>query len=430
MSGDGNFVGKDGAEVLCVILERYIEESAEDRVANKLTDHIYTFLEFTEDYMQTLRDEILCLIFKLAARDDAETSRVQAIIDKTEHDANNTNLIIEKVYKNPTYTKFSKKDVDGNPKTRRCLRKEIFEHVRFTLDPSTLLRSDPLGIVRKSTVQSPGQRNSRGNSQRNSRRNSLDKSPPVEKSNPAPAIIRRKSIHAENSNTAKHPVEEKLIIQEQTESNISDSEILSSVTQQSNKRSNATGTDHEILEIDRQKLQSMMDKVKEDVLNQYDIHTGRSENDNKSRKDTIMTSTVDSLDKPKTKNIFETKYKMTKEEIQDFQNFYALLWYYYYYDIERYKVLWKEYEKGMAGLVLEQIGMDPDLVEFQVMKSSPGLNQRRKGGIGVSPGYGDFTERIINANAAMPDKRAAFARQGTGEDSYAGRQSNMRGVGG
>jgi hypothetical protein len=265
LSGEGNFVGKDGVEVLCVILERYVKESAEGRVANKLTDHIYTILEFTEDYMQTLRDEILCLIFKLAARDDAETSRVKALIDKIEQDANNTKMIIEKVYKNPTYTKFSKKDVEGNPKTRRCLRKEIFEHVRLTQDPSTLLRSDPLGISRKSTVQSPHQRNSQGNSGRNSKRNSLDKSPPVEKSNPAPTIPRRKSIDVETSNTPRHPVEEKLIIQEQTESNMSDSEILDSLTQQTNKRSNATGTDQEILEIDRQKLQSMMDKVKEDV---------------------------------------------------------------------------------------------------------------------------------------------------------------------
>jgi hypothetical protein len=143
-----------------------------------------------------------------------------------------------------------------------------------------------------------------------------------------------------------------------------------------------------------------------------------------------MTSTVDSQEKPKTKNIFETKYKMTKEEIQDFQNFYALLWYYYYYDIERYKVLWKEYEKGMAGLVLEQIGMDPDLADFQVKKSRPGVGQRRKGGIGVSPEYGDFSERVINANAAMPDKRAAFTGRESGEDSYAGRQSNMLGGGG
>jgi hypothetical protein len=36
----------------------------------------------------------------------------------------------------------------------------------------------------------------------------------------------------------------------------------------------------------------------------------------------------------------------------------------------------------MAGLVLEQIGMDPDLVEMQVRNVGPGLNQRRNGGFG------------------------------------------------
>jgi hypothetical protein len=253
LSGDGNFRGKDGAEVLCVILERYIEESAEDRLANKLTDHIYTFLEFTEDYMQTLRDEILCLIFKLAARDDAEQSKLTAIIEKTEQDANNTNLIIEKVYKNPTYTKFSKKGLDGLPKTRRCLRKEIFENVRLTEDPSTLTRSENREIVRKSTSHAA------------KIRASIEKSPIPTPENSAPAQIPHKSLTQENPNTPKHPVEEKLIIVEQTESNISDSEILGTLTQKTGKRSDATSSDHEILEIDRQKLQSMMDKVKEDV---------------------------------------------------------------------------------------------------------------------------------------------------------------------
>jgi hypothetical protein len=306
-------------------LERYIEESAEDRLANKLTDHINTFLEFTEDYMQTLRDQILCLIFKLAARDDAELSKFTAMIEKTEQDVNNTNLIIQKVYKNPTYTKFSKKGLDGLPKTRRCLRKEIFAHVRLTEDPSTLIRSENREIVRKSTSKAA------------KNLATIEKSliPTPENSAPAPAP--HKYLTHENSNTPKHPVKEKLIIAEQTESSTSSSSILTPSTN-SNPHYPPSSPDQIILEIDRQKLQSLMDQVKVEVLNQYSIHTSPSSLHENSRQHTTTTK-ADSGDKLKVvKSIFETKYKMTKEEIQDFQNFYALLWYYYWYDIERYKV--------------------------------------------------------------------------------------------
>lgn len=59
------------------------------------------------------------------------------------------------------------------------------------------------------------------------------------------------------------------------------------------------------------------------------------------------------------------------EEIKNFQNFYALLWYYYYYDRKRYKQIWKEYEKKFSASILQNAGMDPDLLDIDLQSVQP-----------------------------------------------------------
>lgn len=63
------------------------------------------------------------------------------------------------------------------------------------------------------------------------------------------------------------------------------------------------------------------------------------------------------------------------EDIKNFQNFYALLWYYYYYDRPRYKQIWKEYEKRFSAAILQNAGLNPEILDDEVksdrMKTFP-----------------------------------------------------------
>ena len=58
------------------------------------------------------------------------------------------------------------------------------------------------------------------------------------------------------------------------------------------------------------------------------------------------------------------------EDIKNFQNFYALLWYYYYYDRPRYKQIWKEYEKRFSSAILQNAGLNPEILDEDVRSQS------------------------------------------------------------
>ena len=76
-------------------------------------------------------------------------------------------------------------------------------------------------------------------------------------------------------------------------------------------------------------------------------------------------------------NMFEPNQKINSKNIKSFQNFYQLLWYYYYYDREKYKRLWKEYERKFSKRILDKVGMDPNIIADLYSQEEVGENYER-----------------------------------------------------
>jgi len=67
---------------------------------------------------------------------------------------------------------------------------------------------------------------------------------------------------------------------------------------------------------------------------------------------------------------------LDSEEMKSFQNFYSLLWYYFYYDKKRYKQLWKDYEKKFSSIILQRAGLNPKILEVDVESKSESTESR------------------------------------------------------
>jgi hypothetical protein len=57
-------------------------------------------------------------------------------------------------------------------------------------------------------------------------------------------------------------------------------------------------------------------------------------------------------------NLFELKEDFMVEDLQNFKNLYSLMSYYYHYDVEKYKLIAKEYEERIADLFLKAAGLN------------------------------------------------------------------------
>ena len=121
--------------------------------------------------------------------------------------------------------------------------------------------------------------------------------------------------------------------------------------------------------------------------------------------------------------------KVNPEQIKSFQNFYTLLWYYYYYDRNRYKQIWKEYEKKFSTAILKQAGMDPNtLMQDFVPENIPSeedtsessISQSKKKNSSTKPGdlTGFAQMAKLNSSSSLKGKHVNF--EGSFNDSAKG----------
>ena len=313
LGGDGNFEAKDGSEILKQVFDRYLNDNIADLKRKKLEDFVNYYLKISEKDLNEFKEMVKWVLLSSFYLDQEKEDEAEKITQTLNKDFETTKKILQIVDSNPRYKKFSKREADGKSlKPRKKLRKEIYEKVKMTSDHSEFLKAVPEPFKKTSKYD---EENTLGNKE-------------FEKN--------KKNKNASNQHSK---------IDEVTESNFTSASNLSRI--KSNR-------DSDMISIDKDELQKMMDKVKEDVVGKYG---------NKYDANEVGTfNTTEMSSGEHENNIFEHKVKLTKEEQQDFMNFYALLWYYYYYDIEKYKVLWKEYENKMSGIVQGSIGMDPNLL--------------------------------------------------------------------
>lgn len=128
----------------------------------------------------------------------------------------------------------------------------------------------------------------------------------------------------------------------------------------------------EYLELDQRQLDNFFDVLMW-VLCQLNL---RSKEDLANLQREMDGDTRDQIDgeEPSQKSILAQKPpipQLDPDEIKNFQNFYSMLWYYYYYDRKRYVQLMKAYEKKFASFVIQSAGMDPKLLEEEPETARP-----------------------------------------------------------
>jgi hypothetical protein len=104
--------------------------------------------------------------------------------------------------------------------------------------------------------------------------------------------------------------------------------------------------------IDQKELKKMMKDIKKEILGKYgvdsyeDVHQGLTEIQKTGKVEKNLKMIMDQ--------------GQSTEDIEEFRMFYSLLWYFYYYDKEKYAVIYNTYEKNYTKLLLKGIGFDYD----------------------------------------------------------------------
>lgn len=102
--------------------------------------------------------------------------------------------------------------------------------------------------------------------------------------------------------------------------------------------------------IDQKELKKMMKDIKKEILGKYgvdsyeDVHQGLTEMQKTGKVEKNLKMIMDQ--------------GQSTEEIEEFRMFYSLLWYFYYYDKEKYAAIYNTYEKNYTKLLLKGMGFD------------------------------------------------------------------------
>ena len=118
------------------------------------------------------------------------------------------------------------------------------------------------------------------------------------------------------------------------------------------RKSRLGKTNEDEVNIDQKDLKKMMKDIKKEILGKYgvdsyeDVHQGLTEIQKTGKVEKNLKMIMDQ--------------GHSTEDIEEFRMFYSLLWYFYYYDKEKYAAIYNTYEKNYTKLLLKGMGFDYD----------------------------------------------------------------------
>ena len=366
ISVDLEYSTSNGIEVLQVLYRRYIcfQNAYDEEGVENQGDFLEEQFMINKNEVDDFRGKIIWLLLKLAEI-DAEDEKIH-------------NQLSSKMNKrlSSLNKEFPETDSDKR-KTRLTVRHQFLAGVwededdGIERDLESQKTIDRSLSIRKSQIlqESTGKSKKVPNITQNAIMNVLKRSQALQAAlnRPQTAKESEKPDESPLSLSAKKENESHQTIKSKRESResepISQGELNNIIEEQNNEN-------EEIIELDKEELQSMMQNIRNDLLDKYqanDVETPQTEVDPEEEEEDDYNDNY----------IFEQKYKLSKGDIQNFQNFYSLQWYYYYYDVEKYKILWKEYENKMSQIILKSVGFEPDLQDKTRVDQITGLPTQR-----------------------------------------------------